>query len=105
MTTEQVVPPSTVGAAARPAQGIGRTEWLRYGPFLAQTVIVRRCNLSCSYCSEFDRTSEPVPFTALLGRFRKLKALRTWAVCLTGGEEVPVSRRYAAAVRAATEAR
>lgn len=69
-----------------PTNRIGRLEWLRYGPFLAQTVIVRRCNLSCGYCSEYDRTSEPVPYTVLLERFRKLHELRTWAVCLTGGE-------------------
>lgn len=75
------------GAAnGRPGDRIGRLDWLRFGPFLAQTVIVRRCNLSCSYCSEYDRTSEPVPFPELLERFRKLSELRTWAVCLTGGE-------------------
>ena len=86
MTTEQFVSSSVDGATARSTEPIGRTDWLRFGPFLAQAVIVRRCNLSCSYCSEFDRTSEPVPYAALLERFRKLRALRTWAVCLTGGE-------------------
>ena len=33
----------------------------RYSPFLAQMVVIRRCNLSCGYCSEFDKTSDPVP--------------------------------------------
>ena len=37
----------------------------RYSPFLAQMVVIRRCNLSCGYCSEFDKTSEPVPFEVL----------------------------------------
>ena len=32
-----------------------------YGPFLAQLVVVRRCNLSCTYCNEFDEESDPVP--------------------------------------------
>ena len=73
-------------ATARPSARIGRLDWLRYGPFLAQAVIIRRCNLACSYCSEFDRKSEPVPVPTLLERFRKLYELRTWAVCLTGGE-------------------
>ncbi len=59
---------------------------MRYGPFLAQMVIVRRCNLSCGYCSEFDKTSDPIPFETLIGQLRKLRELRTWAVCLTGGE-------------------
>ena len=31
-------------------QGLSTLEWLRYGPFLAQIVVTRRCNLSCGYC-------------------------------------------------------
>lgn len=61
-------------------------DWLRFGPWLAQLVIIRRCNLSCGYCSEYDKTSEPVPFALLQKRLAKLHALRTWVVCLTGGE-------------------
>jgi MoaA/NifB/PqqE/SkfB family radical SAM enzyme len=61
-------------------------EWVRFGPFLAQVVIIRRCNLSCAYCSEFDKTSEPVSFQDLILRFKKLRDFKTWAVCLTGGE-------------------
>lgn len=61
-------------------------QWLRYGPFLAQLVVTRRCNLSCGYCSEFDQTSDPVPFPLLQERLRKLRELRTWAVALMGGE-------------------
>lgn len=60
--------------------------WLQYGPWLAQLVVTRRCNLHCGYCSEFDQTSAPVPFADLAARLRKLRALRTWVVCLTGGE-------------------
>ena len=47
---------------------------LRYSPFLAQMVVIRRCNLSCGYCSEFDKTSDPVPFEILETRLEKLKA-------------------------------
>jgi MoaA/NifB/PqqE/SkfB family radical SAM enzyme len=61
-------------------------QWLRFGPWLAQLVVIRRCNLSCGYCSEYDKTSEPVPFELLSERLAKLAELRTWAVCLTGGE-------------------
>jgi MoaA/NifB/PqqE/SkfB family radical SAM enzyme len=61
-------------------------QWLRFGPWLAQVVIIRRCNLSCGYCSEYDKTSEPIPFALLEARLEKLRRLRTWAVCLTGGE-------------------
>lgn len=61
-------------------------QWLRYGPWLAQVVVTRRCNLSCGYCKEYDRTSEPVPYDVLAARFEKLAELRAWTVCLTGGE-------------------
>ncbi|HSS45204.1 MAG TPA: radical SAM protein [Thermoanaerobaculia bacterium] len=61
-------------------------QWLRFGPWLAQVVIIRRCNLSCGYCSEYDKTSEPIPFDLLEARLEKLRRLRTWTVCLTGGE-------------------
>lgn len=59
---------------------------LRYSPFLAQMVIIRRCNLSCGYCSEFDRTSDPVPVEILEKRLEKLKELGTFGISLTGGE-------------------
>jgi len=59
---------------------------LRYSPFLAQLVIIRRCNLSCSYCSEYDKVSEPVPMEVLEERLRKLKSLGTFGISLTGGE-------------------
>jgi hypothetical protein len=38
---------------------------LAYSPFLAQVVVIRRCNLSCGYCNEFDETSDPVDTAAL----------------------------------------
>jgi MoaA/NifB/PqqE/SkfB family radical SAM enzyme len=59
---------------------------LCYSPFLAQLVIIRRCNLSCSYCSEYDKVSEPVPVEILEQRLRKLKSLGTFGISLTGGE-------------------
>jgi MoaA/NifB/PqqE/SkfB family radical SAM enzyme len=59
---------------------------LRYSPFLAQLVVIRRCNLSCGYCSEYDKTSEPVPAGMLEERLRKLKTLGTFGISITGGE-------------------
>jgi 1-acyl-sn-glycerol-3-phosphate acyltransferase len=58
----------------------------RDGPSLAQLIVTRRCNLSCGYCTEFDKTSEPVPFGDLQRRLRKLRDLGTWALSLMGGE-------------------
>jgi MoaA/NifB/PqqE/SkfB family radical SAM enzyme len=65
---------------------LSSVDWLRYGPFLAHIVIIRRCNLSCGYCNEYDDRSQPVPYEALEQRLRKLRELRTWMLCMTGGE-------------------
>jgi len=77
---KETVPP----AAPRVRLTIG--QWLRFGPFLAQLVVTRRCNLSCGYCNEYDDHSPPIPFATLDRRLQKLHELRTWVVCLTGGE-------------------
>lgn len=59
---------------------------LMYSPFLAQLVVIRRCNLSCGYCNEFDETSDPVDVEVLKARIDKLKELGTFSLELTGGE-------------------
>jgi MoaA/NifB/PqqE/SkfB family radical SAM enzyme len=76
-------PANATGAGGKP---ISWREWLQYGPFLAQVVVTRRCNLTCAYCYEYDKTSQPVPFEALEARLRKLRQLRAWVVCFIGGE-------------------
>jgi MoaA/NifB/PqqE/SkfB family radical SAM enzyme len=55
-------------------------------PLLAQIVITKRCNLSCSYCFEFDKISQPVDIAILKLRIDELKRLRTIFVTLNGGE-------------------
>jgi len=59
---------------------------VQYSPWYTQLVIIRRCNLSCGYCNEFDKTSEPVPLETLKARADKLKELGAFAICITGGE-------------------
>ncbi len=59
---------------------------VRYSPWFTQLVIIRKCNLSCTYCNEFDRTSEPVSFDLLKARATKLKSLGAYSINLTGGE-------------------
>jgi MoaA/NifB/PqqE/SkfB family radical SAM enzyme len=81
-----VLSESSSQAGARAAHRLSLAEWLRYGPFLAHLVVTRRCNLSCGYCNEYDRSSPPVPFAEVDARLRKLYELRTWVVCLSGGE-------------------
>jgi MoaA/NifB/PqqE/SkfB family radical SAM enzyme len=55
-------------------------------PILAQIVPIRRCNLSCTYCNEYDKTSEPVPTDLMLRRLDKLAELGTQIVTFSGGE-------------------
>ena len=55
-------------------------------PLLAQIVVIRRCNLSCGYCNEYDDFSPPVPLEDLYARIDHLADLGTLVVTLTGGE-------------------
>ena len=55
-------------------------------PVLAQIVPIRRCNLACGYCSEYDKTSAPVPLDVIRARIDHLAALGTSMVDLSGGE-------------------
>lgn len=55
-------------------------------PVFAHMVVTRRCNLACTYCSEFDDFSKPVPIEEMLQRVDLLAALGTTAITLTGGE-------------------
>lgn len=61
-------------------------ERMKFSPFFTQLVVIRKCNLSCGYCNEFDKTSAPVPLTELKERAKKLKELGSFSICLTGGE-------------------
>jgi len=55
-------------------------------PLLVQIVPIRRCNIDCGYCNEYDKTSEPVPTALMKARIDKLKALGTSVVAFSGGE-------------------
>lgn len=55
-------------------------------PVMAQIVPMRRCNLSCAYCNEYDNTSTPVPIEEMLARIDHLARLGTSIITLSGGE-------------------
>ncbi|MEW6209181.1 MAG: radical SAM protein [Acidobacteriota bacterium] len=55
-------------------------------PVLAQIIPMRRCNLSCGYCNEYDDVSSPVPTEEMFRRIDKLAQLGTRVVTLSGGE-------------------
>lgn len=71
---------------ARMARVIAKAIKSRHHPILAQVVPMRRCNLSCTYCSEFDKTSAPVPLDEMIARIDRLADLGTSLVDLSGGE-------------------
>src|SRR6516162_11110259 len=55
-------------------------------PLLAHIIPMRRCNLACTYCNEFDDFSAPVPLEEMYRRVDKLGALGTSVVTISGGE-------------------
>lgn len=59
---------------------------VRGSPIEAQLVVIRRCNLSCGYCSEYDQHSKEVPYHALCERLDAIHRLRAANIALLGGE-------------------
>ena len=57
-----------------------------YRPVAAHLIPIRRCNLSCTYCNEYDDHSPPVATSDLVRRIDRLAALGTGIITLSGGE-------------------
>jgi MoaA/NifB/PqqE/SkfB family radical SAM enzyme len=55
-------------------------------PVLAHIIPIRRCNLACAYCNEYDDYSKPVPLDVMKRRLDLLAGLRTTIITLSGGE-------------------
>jgi molybdenum cofactor biosynthesis enzyme MoaA len=55
-------------------------------PVEAQLIVTRRCNLSCGYCTEYDKTSEYIPRETLERRIDVLHRLKTINISMLGGE-------------------
>src|ERR1700685_4755493 len=55
-------------------------------PLLAHIIPMRRCNLACTYCNEFDDFSKPVPIEEMFHRIDRLGSMGTSAVTISGGE-------------------
>ncbi|HTV16689.1 MAG TPA: radical SAM protein [Acidobacteriaceae bacterium] len=53
---------------------------------MAQIVPMRRCNLSCAYCNEYDDVSKPVPLDEMIRRIDHLARLGTSIITISGGE-------------------
>ena len=65
---------------------VARGLWSPDHPVLVHMIPTRRCNLSCTYCNEYDSHSPPVPTKELLHRVDLLAHLRSSIVTMSGGE-------------------
>ncbi|HKM89927.1 MAG TPA: radical SAM protein [Candidatus Acidoferrales bacterium] len=52
----------------------------------AHIIPIRRCNLDCAYCNEYDEVSAPVPLEEMHRRIDKLAELGTSLITISGGE-------------------
>jgi MoaA/NifB/PqqE/SkfB family radical SAM enzyme len=55
-------------------------------PIMAHIIPIRRCNLACAYCNEYDDFSKPVTTDVVISRINKLADLGTSIITLSGGE-------------------
>jgi MoaA/NifB/PqqE/SkfB family radical SAM enzyme len=55
-------------------------------PYMAHIVPMRRCNLACTYCNEYDDHSEPVDLNEMRHRVAHLGRLGTSVITISGGE-------------------
>src|SRR5689334_19604839 len=76
----------TIGRRQREVRMFASAMKHRTRPVLAQIVPIRRCNLACTYCNEYDHSSAPVPLGEMLARVDRLAALGISIITISGGE-------------------
>ena len=77
---------SSVSRKARSLREFARGLVHTAHPLLVQIIPIRRCNIDCGYCNEYDKVSDPVPTPILERRIDKLHELGTSVVAFSGGE-------------------
>jgi MoaA/NifB/PqqE/SkfB family radical SAM enzyme len=87
----------TARAAVKFATGLVDTDH----PLLVQIIPIRRCNIDCGYCNEYDKVSPPVPADVMVERIDHLARLGTSVVAFSGGEPMlhPQIERLIARIR------
>src|ERR1700746_2739375 len=55
-------------------------------PIMAHIIPIRRCNLACTYCNEYDDFSKPVDTDVMIARINRLDDLGTSILTIPGGE-------------------
>src|SRR3954466_3766620 len=64
------------------AKGLASTDH----PVLAHVIPMRRCNLACTYCNEYDDVSKPVAIDTMCERLDHLADLGPTIITISGGE-------------------
>jgi MoaA/NifB/PqqE/SkfB family radical SAM enzyme len=78
-----------IRAASRRARELKMIAWgllSKDHPVMAHIIPIRRCNLACTYCNEYDDYSKPVDVEIMKGRLDRLADLGTSIVTFSGGE-------------------
>src|SRR5262245_587220 len=71
---------------ARELRMIGKALLSTKHPILVHIIPMRRCNLDCGYCNEYDQVSKPVPLKEMKRRLDDLAAMGTSIITISGGE-------------------
>jgi MoaA/NifB/PqqE/SkfB family radical SAM enzyme len=77
---------TTAGRQARSLRELARGLTDTAHPLLVQIIPIRRCNIDCGYCNEYDKVSPPIPFDVMRRRIDVLADLGTSVVAFSGGE-------------------
>ena len=71
---------------ARELRMIGKALASTKHPILVHIIPMRRCNLDCGYCNEYDDVSKPVPIEEMKKRLDILADMGTSIITISGGE-------------------
>src|SRR5882724_6913623 len=71
---------------ARELRMIGKALLSTKHPVLVHIIPMRRCNLDCGYCNEYDDVSKPVPLEEMKRRLDLLAEMGTSIITISGGE-------------------
>ena len=69
----------------RETRGVVKGLFSTRHPLLVHIIPIRRCNLACTYCNEFDDFSKPVDTAEMIRRIDRLGELGTAVVTISGG--------------------
>src|SRR6202048_5100937 len=75
-----------VRSRARELMKIGKALVSTKHPILVHVIPMRRCNLDCGYCNEYDDVSKPVPLEEMKRRVDIPAEMGTSIITISGGE-------------------